>query len=86
MKAVGIVLISVLSLFLLVLAVLHIKSRRPFRSAVINALLGVAALAAVNLTARFTGVRVPLNIYTVPSSAVFGIPAVMTFVVFQFLF
>lgn len=86
MKTVGIILISVLSLFLLVLLILHIKSRRPFRSAVINALIGLAAFAAVNLTVRFTGVRIPVNIYTVPGCAVFGIPAVMVFVIFQVLF
>ena len=86
MKVLGIVLISVLSLFTLILVVLHIKSRRPFRSALINALLGLAAVAAVNLTAHFTGVRVPINIYTVPGAAVFGIPAVAASIIFQILF
>lgn len=49
-------------------------------------LLGVAALAAVDLTARFTGVYVPVNVYTLPGSALFGLPAVCAFVVLQTVF
>ena len=85
MKSVTVVLISVISLFAAVLLVLHIKSRRPLRSAVINALCGIFALAAVNLTCRFTGVRIPINIYTFPSVAVFGMPACAALLVFQIM-
>ena len=85
MKVFAIILITVISLFAAALLFLHIKSRRPLRSAIINALLGIAALAAVNLTHRFTGVRIPINIYTVPSVAVFGIPACAAMVVFQMI-
>lgn len=85
MKILGIVLLSVIGLFALILLFLHIKSRRPFRSAAVNALLGIAAVAAVNLTASLSGVRIPLNVWTVPFSAAFGIPGVCTIVIFQTL-
>lgn len=81
MKYLSIAAISVFSLSAAALLVLHIKSRRPLRSAAVNMILGIAALAAVNLCAGFTGVRIPLNIYTLPGSAIFGIPAVCAFVV-----
>ena len=42
-----------------------------------------AALIAVNLTSRFTGVHIPINIYTVPSAAVFGIPACAVLVILE---
>ena len=77
--------ITVISLFASALLFLHIKSRRPVRSAVINALCGILALAAVNLTYRFTGVRIPVNVYTVPGVAVFGIPACAAMVIFQMI-
>ncbi|MBR5922655.1 MAG: pro-sigmaK processing inhibitor BofA family protein [Clostridia bacterium] len=83
MKVITGVLIAVLSLFAAALLILHIKSRRPLRSAVINALCGILALAAVNLTCKFTGVRIPVNIYTFPGIAVFGIPACAALVIFK---
>lgn len=85
MKIFSVIIISLLSVFALILLLLHIKSRRPIKSAAINALLGIAAIAVINLTFRFTGVRIPLNIYTVPSALVFGIPACAAFIVFQTL-
>ena len=86
MKILAAVFISALSLFALILLILHIKSRRPLRSAAANAILGLAAIGLVNLTARFTGVRIPINIYTVPAAAVFGIPACAALVIFGMLF
>ena len=83
MKIVFISVIIILSFSALIILGLHIKSRRPLRSAAVNALFGILALAAVNLTARFTGVEIPLNIYTVPGAAVFGIPAACAFVLFE---
>ena len=85
MKILGLITASVLGLFALILFVLHIKSRRPFRSAVINAVLGILALLAVNLTARFTGVYIPVNIYSLPAAALFGIPAVCVLIIVQMI-
>lgn len=81
-----IVVISLLSVFALILLFLHIKSRRPLRSAAINAFLGLAAFLLVNLSFRFTGVRIPVNVYTVPAAAVFGIPAVCVLTVLGIIF
>ncbi|MBO4733836.1 MAG: pro-sigmaK processing inhibitor BofA family protein [Clostridia bacterium] len=83
MKTLAIVLISVISVFALIILALHMKSRRPFRSAGINALIGIAAFAAVNLTTRFTGVRIPVNVYTLPGAAIFGLPACALFVLLE---
>ena len=85
MKVFAYVIISVLAIFALVLLFLCIKSRRPLKTAAINAALGIAALAAVNLTSRFTGVHIPLNVYTVPGAAIFGMPACAAFVVLEIL-
>ena len=79
------IIIAVLSVFALIIMFFHIKSRRPLRSAAINAFLGLAALAAVNLTTRFTGVRIPINIYTLPGAAIFGIPACAAFIALDML-
>ncbi|MBO4433234.1 MAG: pro-sigmaK processing inhibitor BofA family protein [Clostridia bacterium] len=85
MKTLSVLLISLLSVSAFVLIILYIRSRRPIRSAVLNALLGLAALAAVDLTARFTGVYIPINIYSLPGAAIFGMPAVCAFVIIQMI-
>lgn len=82
MEIIKTVLISLLACAALVILFLHIKSRRPLKSAAVNALLGVLAIVIINLTAKYTGVHIPINVYTVPSAAVFGIPAVCAFIVF----
>lgn len=85
MKVAAIIFLCLIGIFALVLLFLYIKSRRPIRSAAINALTGIAALTIVNLTARFSGVHIPVNIYTVPAAAVFGIPAVCTVIVLDMI-
>ncbi len=57
------------------------KSGKPIKNLLIAALCGIAALIAVNLTARFTGVHIPVNPFSVGSSALFGIPAVCGMVI-----
>ena len=85
MKILGIAVASLSGVFALLLLFLHIKSRRPVRSEAINTALGIAALFTVNLTARFSGVYIPVNIYTLPGAALFGIPAVCVFVIIQMI-
>ena len=85
MEIIKTVIISLISVFGLCILFLYIKSRRPLKSAAINALFGISALILVNLTSRFTGVHIPINVYTVPSSAVFGIPAVCTLIILQII-
>ena len=53
-----------------------IGSKKPFKYLLLNLLSGVIALAAVNLTTRFSGVHIPVNPYSAGAGAVFGIPAV----------
>ena len=86
MNTVGIITVSMLSVFAFVLFIIYIKSRRPLRAAALNALIGILSLAAVNLTARFTGVYIPVNIYSLPATAVFGLPAAAVLIVLQIVF
>lgn len=51
--------------------------RRPARSILGSALGGIAALGAVALLAPYTGVVLPLNVFTGFAAAVLGIPGVI---------
>lgn len=77
--------ITLLGLTAFCILIFAIKSGKPIRSLFINALLGIAALLAVNLTARFTGVHIPVNQWTAAGSAIYGIPAVCGFVLLDMI-
>lgn len=69
-----IVLLSTLIIF----AVIHYagKNKRPFKRAFISMLSGILTLLAVNLSAVFTGVSIPVSLLSVFVSVIGGIPGV----------
>ena len=60
----------------LALAFLHIKTLKPLRSFLLHAALGLGFMTVFNLLSSFTGLKIPVNVYSVLSGAVFGVPAV----------
>ena len=76
MKTLEITAIVWLSLCAFALLILHIKSHKLLKSIILNASLGLAAIAIINLTQKFTGVFVPINWWTIGGSGVFGLPYV----------
>lgn len=73
LKWAGIVLIAITCLAVLIFAIM---SRKPIRYVLLSSILGIAALALVELTKRFTGVHIPVNEWTAGTSAVLGVPGV----------
>lgn len=69
--------IILVCLYLIVLAVFAKKSGAFFRTLLLSALSGVVTMALINVFSQFTGVTLPVNLYTVTSSAVFGVPGVV---------
>lgn len=70
----------------LVLLIVCVLGRKPLRCIILNIIIGIAGLAAVNMTARFTGVYIPVNEWTVSGSAIFGIPGVCGIILLQVIF
>ncbi len=61
---------------LLVVIQMIVRSPRPVQRAAGGVIMGLFALAAVNLTAFFTGVSLPLSPLTIGVSGAAGIPGV----------
>lgn len=83
LKYSAIVLLSVSGLIMFVFAV---KSKKFFKTVFFNAFMGLILLSTIDLTAKFTGVYIPVNEYTVTGSAVYGIPALLMFLALKFVF
>ncbi len=52
------------------------KNKRPLQRALLSMLSGVLTLFAINLTAGFTGVRLPVSLLSLLVSSVGGVPGV----------
>lgn len=70
----------------LLILIFAFLSKRPLRLLLLNALAGICALAAINLTARFSGVHIPINQATAVGGCVFGLPAIAGFLLLNFIF
>lgn len=85
MKILGVLAIVWISICILVLLLLHIKSHKMIKSILINALLGFAAILIINLTQKYTGTYIPLNWWTVGGSGLFGLPCVCAIILTQII-
>lgn len=79
----GIVVLIVGALSLLIFAV---RTKKFFKTLLLNAFLGLAVMAVIDLTAKFTGAHIPVNWWTVGGAAVFGIPAVSGYLILPLIF
>jgi len=79
-------IISFLSIILLIIICFAIKSKRPFFTLFFNALIGLLMLCIIDFTVAITGVFIPINQYTVAGTSIFGIPAVILFLILKFIF
>ncbi len=71
-------IVTILASTLIIFAVIHYagKNKRPVRRAFISMLSGIFTLLAVNLSAIFTGVSIPISLLSVLVSVTGGIPGV----------
>lgn len=86
MKAFFIIVIILLAVFFLSIVFFALKSHKFLKTMGLNSLLGLMILALIDLTGKFTGIYIPINLYTVAGSGIFGIPAVCGFLILQILF
>lgn len=77
--------IILLSLTALILLIFSIKSRKPLRFLLFNGFMGVCVLLILYFIRKLTGINIALNPYTVGSSAILGIPAVIGLLILNFI-
>ena len=72
-------------LFGFIIILFSVFNKKPLRTLIFNAFLGVGLLAIINLTSFFTKIYIPLNLYTLVGTTAFGIPAVFCFLILNLL-
>lgn len=73
--------LTILIIGFLYIIIISIKSRKPIKFLLSNALLGITILFTICLTRKFTSVNLPINEYTVIGSSIFGVPFVIGFLI-----
>lgn len=68
-----------------VLAVRAAAAREGFLRAVVNGLLGLAALLIINLSYEYTGLRLGFNVFNGVTAGVLGIPGVVLLLLVQWV-
>lgn len=79
----AIILLSVSAFFILIFACI---SGKPFKTLLLNSIIGFGVLGIIDLTSSFTGAYIPINEFTGIGSAVFGLPAVCSFLLLKIIF
>lgn len=71
-----------------ILAVLAAPGAKPEGSAqaAVNAVLGLAALAAVHWTSAYTGIQIGLNLFNAAVAGILGVPGVVLLALVQWIF
>lgn len=70
----------------LALAVLTARSEEGAARAAVNAVLGLAALFAVNWASSYTGIRLGFNLFNAAVAGVLGVPGVVLLFLVQWVF
>lgn len=77
MQSAKVFLSIVFSIYLVIIFIVFLKSKRFFSSLFLTVLSGICALFAVNIAGNFLSVHIPVNAYTLTLSSAGGIPAVI---------
>ena len=77
---------AILSVGALAVLISAVRTHKPFKALFINFLASAAVTALIDLTARYTGVNIPINEWTVSGAAVFGVPALIGIVIMPIIF
>lgn len=78
--------IILLAVSVLIILVFAARTKRALRCLLINSFLGISVFLILYFTKKFTGIVLALNVYTALGSAIFGIPAVIGFLLLNLIF
>ena len=86
MEIVKYIMFAILGLTVFLMLIFALKSRKFFKILFLNAALGIGAIILIDLTAKFSGVYIPVNYWTVGAGGVLGLPGVFGVLISNFIF
>lgn len=86
MKIIGISALIFLAVSFFIIFLLSVYSGKGIKRIILNALIGIGVWMVLNLTSKYTGVRIPVNIYSLVGISAFSVPAIIGFLVLKIIF
>lgn len=86
MKAFFIIISILLSVFFLGMLFFAIKTHKFTKTILFNSFMGLIVLTIIDITRSFTGIYIPINLYTVSASGLFGVPGLCGLLILQIIF
>ena len=78
--------ISLLSIGFIIIFVFALRTRKAIKMLFLNSFIGLSVFAILYFTRKYIGLTLHINEFTVIGSAVFGIPAIICFLLFNLIF
>ncbi|MDO4743278.1 MAG: pro-sigmaK processing inhibitor BofA family protein [bacterium] len=79
-------LIALAILYVLIEMFFLIKTKKPLKTFLIYAFIGLCSITVINIISKYTGVYINLNCWTVGAGTVFSIPGVFALIVVKMFF
>ncbi len=86
MKFILFFLLAMLSISELFLILLSFYSGKAIKRIFLNAIIGISAIILINITTKWTGVHIPVNVYSIAGTCAFSLPAVIGLLLLQIIF
>ena len=86
MEILKIITIAALVIYGILFLVFSLLEKRPVYTILLFMLVGVISMLVINITSSFTGIYIPLNLYTLLTSAFGGVPGVVTLLLLKIIF
>ena len=86
MDTLKIFVIILLSLTAFLILIFSLSGKKPMATIFLKLFSGLCLLAIIRLTTKLSGVFIPINIYTCLGCGVFGIPAIIGFLLLNIIF
>ncbi len=86
LKILGICAVVLLGVFYLIIFAFGVIRGKAIRKILLNGIIGITIWIIINLTAKYSGVRIPVNPYTAVGISTFSVPCIIALLVLQVLF
>ena len=86
MEILKIITIAALVIYGILFLVFSLLEKRQVYTILLFMLIGVVSMLVINIISGFTGINIPLNLYTLLTSAFGGVPGVVTLLLLKIIF
>ena len=86
MNWIKIACLIIIFFYALIFSFLCLKTKRFMFSILINALLGIFLMTTINLTSKYSGVKIPVNEFSLSISSFLGVPGIILILLINLIF